>query len=119
MMRMKMRFEAGRNRWDRPAQRDLALTRSRVARRISQALNALEGFKNRMLEELTSSLNSTELVQRLRRAADESASLAWATPYPLLFLPELITEKANEAQRQFERQKRIQSQDRNSISMAV
>ncbi len=113
-----MKFEASRTRWDRAAERNLALTRSCVARHISRALNALEMLKNRMLGELTSTMNSAELAQRLRRSADESASLAWATPYPLLVLPTLLAEKANEAQRQFERQKRIHSQDSSSISMA-
>jgi len=43
----------------------------------------------------------------LRRAANDAAAIAWATPFPLLVLPVLFDEKAEAAVRQAERQARI------------
>jgi hypothetical protein len=85
----------------------------------SRALNTLEFLKSRLLEELLGAETNAELIRRLRRAADESASLAWASPFPLLTLPELLTEKIREAQRQFERQRAIQSRGRNVLQIAA
>lgn len=72
-----------------------------------------------MLDELLGAESNEELIRRLRRAADESASLAWASPFPLLTLPELLAEKVREAQRQFERQRAIQSRGRNVLQLAA
>lgn len=96
--------------------RDLNSARSVKAGHTSRPLNALESLKSRLLDELLGAETNEELVRRLRRAADESASLAWASPFPLLTLPELLTEKAREAQRQFERQRAIQSRGKNELS---
>jgi len=86
---------------------------------ISRPLNTLESLKHRLLGELLGPKTNAELVRRVRRAADESASLAWASPFPLLTLPELLAEKTREAQRQFERQRAIQSRGRNEIEIAA
>jgi hypothetical protein len=87
--------------------------------RSSRPFNALESLKSHLLDELLGTQTNEELVRRLRRAADESASLAWASPFPLLILPELLTEKTREAQRQFERQRTIQSRGRNVLQLAA
>ncbi len=54
----------------------------------------------------------------LRRAANEAASLAWVTPFPLLFFPTLLEEKARTARRQQARQKRIRQQSRTLLDEA-
>jgi hypothetical protein len=43
----------------------------------------------------------------MRRAADEAASIAWATTYPLLVLPVLLEEKLSVARRKAELQRSI------------
>ncbi len=57
----------------------------------------LERLKNRLLRELLATAPSTRLFAPLRRASNEAAALAWATPFPLLVLPELLREKAEAA----------------------
>ena len=101
------------------AGRHLNANRSMSTGHFSRPLNALESLKSRLLDELLGAETNVELVRRLRRAADESASLAWASPFPLLTLPELLTEKTREAQRQFERQGAIQSRGRNVLQLAA
>jgi len=85
----------------------------------SRPFNALESLKDRLLAELLASETNAELIRRMRRAADESTSLAWASPYPLLLLPELLLEKGCEAKHQFEHQVAIQSRGRNVFSLAA
>ena len=82
-------------------------------------LNTLESLKGRWLSEALASVTDADLVRRLQRAADEAASLAWATAYPLLALPELLAEKSREARRQFERQRAIQSRAGSAIRLAA
>jgi len=85
----------------------------------SRSLTTLESLKNRLRDELLAAESNPELIRRLRRAAEESASLAWASPFPLLTLPELLGEKIREAQHQFERQRAIQSRGRNVLRLAA
>ncbi len=74
-----------------------------AARANRVATNArLEGLKKQLLAQHLS--ESKDLAPVLRRAAEEAASLAWATPYPLLFLPELLQEKVAAARRQYVQQ---------------
>jgi hypothetical protein len=49
----------------------------------------------------------TALGPVIHQAANEAAGLAWETPFPLLFLPELFEEKFNQLRVQFEKQKQI------------
>ena len=79
---------------------------------VIRSTSALEALKSRLLGAQLANVESGELRQRLHRAADDSASLAWATSIPLLALPELLAEKAREAFRQFERQKAIKTHGR-------
>ena len=62
----------------------------------------LERLKNRLLRELIASAPTPDLYAPLRRAGNEAAALAWGTSFPLLVLPELLREKAEEA-RQYTR----------------
>ena len=68
--------------------------------------NAFEGLKARLLAERLQTAGA-ELNAPLRRAANDAAAIAWATPFPLLMLPVLFAEKAAVAVRQAERQARI------------
>ena len=67
----------------------------------------LDQLKDRLLEPLLRQTADAELVRRLRRAANEAATLAWLTPFPLLVLPVLLDEKAETAKKQATRQQAI------------
>ena len=67
----------------------------------------LERLKNRLLQELLRDTPDAELNAPLRRAANDAASLVWATPYPLLLLPALLDEKARAARLQTTHQAHI------------
>ena len=67
-------------------------------------------LKERLLRVHLARTESDALKPAVQRAADEAASLAWATPYPLLVLPELVEEKVAAARAQAERQARIYRQ---------
>jgi hypothetical protein len=64
----------------------------------------LEQLKQRLLDQLLSEDHEPEFAALLRHAANEAASLAWATPYPLLVFPALFEEKVERALLQAERQ---------------
>lgn len=59
----------------------------------------LERLKDRLLRELLRETPKPQLNPLLRRAANEATALAWTTPYPLLVLPVLLEEKAEDARR--------------------
>lgn len=101
-----MKIESGTKRAGRG---QIEVLRAQSAFVPKRPISSLESLKDRLLDEQITAVTDAELILRLRRAADESASLAWATPYPLLALPELLAEKGREAWRQFERQRAIQS----------
>ena len=61
------------------------------------SVTELERLKNRLLRELLASAPTPDLYAPLRRASNEAAALAWGTSFPLLVLPELLREKAEEA----------------------
>lgn len=67
----------------------------------------LERLKLDLLEKRLAEESSPELNSYLRRAANEAASLAWVTAYPLLVFPELFEEKAIAAATQAQRQERV------------
>jgi len=66
-----------------------------------------EKLKLQLLEERLAAETNAELNSYLRRAANEAASLAWVTAYPLLVFPALFEEKANAASAQAQRQERV------------
>ena len=63
----------------------------------ARSIAALEVLKQRLLEQTARARSDSATLSCLRRAAEEAASLAWTTPFPLLVLPELFAEKAAEA----------------------
>jgi len=54
------------------------------------AESKLEELKARLLRPLLAPAMEPELTTALRRAANEAASVAWFTPFPLLFFPTLL-----------------------------
>lgn len=83
------------------------------------AESELERLKARLLRQLLATATEPELNSALRRAANEAAGLAWFTPFPLLFFPTLLEEKAADAQRQQQRQREIRQRSRELLGEAV
>jgi len=81
-------------------------------------LEPLDELKRRLLREKVAAESDPALLVNLPRAAEEAAALAWATPYPLLVLPELFAEKAAEAGVWSERQRRIRQRSRRLVNLA-
>ncbi|MCL5097176.1 MAG: hypothetical protein M1608_06570 [Candidatus Omnitrophica bacterium] len=67
----------------------------------------IERFKTRLLCQMFNEPENAALHQSLQLAAEEAASLAWLTPFPLLVLPILLDEKVQVARAQAARQERI------------
>ena len=78
--------------------------------------NELDALKARLLREELARAQEPALNPVLRRAANEAASLAWFTPFPLLVFPVLLEEKAEAARRQEARQRQIRRRSRAGIS---
>jgi hypothetical protein len=79
----------------------------------------LERLKRCLLYEHTRSLSDSEVQSWLKRAANDAASIAWATPYPLLVLPVLLNEKLSEARRKAEFQKSIYVRSHFIVALAA
>lgn len=67
----------------------------------------LDRLKERLLLPLIEKTSDQHAEASLRRAGTEAAALAWTTPFPLLFLPELLDEKVDKARQHLARQKTI------------
>ena len=68
----------------------------------------LERLKEQLLQELLDETSARpDLNLAYRRAADDTASDAWLTPFPLLFLPALLKEKTAEARERADRQRAV------------
>jgi len=78
----------------------------------AKGVEALEELKQRLLQETSRAGSDPAHLPGLRRAAEEAASLAWTTPFPLLVLPELFSEKAAQACIQSQRQRDIRIRSR-------
>jgi len=78
-----------------------------ASRLKARGIDALEELKQRLLQESAWARSGSAALTCLRRAAEEAASLAWTTPFPLLVLPELFSEKAAEACVRAQRQRDI------------
>ena len=78
-----------------------------------------ERLKGRLLGRLLNEAEAAALYAPLRRAANDAAAMAWASGYPLLFLPALLEEKALSAHRQAAHQKRVLRRCQPSRSMAA
>jgi hypothetical protein len=78
----------------------------------------LERLKNCLLYEHTRAVSDAKVHSWLKRGADEAASIAWATPYPLLVFPLLLDEKLSEARRKAERQRSIYLRSQPIVALA-
>jgi hypothetical protein len=78
-------------------------------------LDALDRFKDRLVRKLLNTTTDAELHSRIRRAANDAASLAWMTGYPLLFFPLILEERIAMARRQARRQRDIRQRSRMMI----
>jgi hypothetical protein len=67
----------------------------------------LEELKHYLLEKELRGTRNSELYSKLYWAAQEAASLAWLTPFPLLVFPELFHEKIGVARKHWAKQQRI------------
>jgi hypothetical protein len=92
--------------------------RPRVLTRAEREVRLGE-LKNRLLRLHLAEADTSELVPVVRRAAEDAASLAWATPYPLLLLPELVEEKVAMARIQAARQAQIRRQTAGFLAEAA
>ncbi len=67
----------------------------------------LADLKERLARQYAATMEPPALKPAIERAVNDAASLAWATPFPLLVLPALAEEKVNLVRRQADRQARI------------
>jgi hypothetical protein len=79
----------------------------------------LDQLKERLLGELLTHTADAVPHPQLRRAAQEAASLAWMTPFPLLVLPVLLEEKVEAAREQAARQRTILCRGGGALSQAA
>lgn len=79
----------------------------------------LEQLKGRLLRQMLQRSPDPELNVQLHRAANEAASLAWFTPFPLLVFPMLLEEKAAVERRQLTVQLEIRQRSIDLVRAAV
>lgn len=96
---------------------------TRVSRRAGAGARAasnagLESLKNRLLRLHLAETVQAEHAPRIRRATEDAASLAWATPFPLLVLPELVEERVAVERSRAELQDRIRQRSRHLLMRA-
>jgi hypothetical protein len=76
----------------------------------------LERLKARLLSERLETRWDPQSEGQLRQAANEAASLAWVTRYPLLVLPALFEEKAGAALLRAQRQEQVRRRSRELLA---
>jgi len=102
----------------------LALVRARSNRagdtpsRRTKPTAELEQLKRHLLEQQLDRVADEQEKVWLVRAAEDAASVAWSTAYPLLVLPALLEEKARQARDQFNRQLEISSRSQSVLALA-
>ena len=77
----------------------------------------LERLKAKLLGRLLDAADA-EFYAPYRRAANDAAAVAWTTCFPLLVFPELLAEKAREAQARDEHQRAVLSRSRRIMEAA-
>jgi hypothetical protein len=83
------------------------------------AEDELEQLKARLVGPLLAPAAEPELNTALQRAANEAASVAWFTPFPLLVFPTLLEEKAADAIHQQARQREILARTQGLLEEAI
>ena len=78
-----------------------------------------ELLREKLLKEFLAIEPNHRLNSAVRRAANEAAAIAWATPFPQLLFPELFLEKAIAARRQVQRQESILRRSRTFVAVAA
>ena len=76
-----------------------------------------ENLKSRLLDERLEKTWEPEAGSQVRRAANEAASLAWLTPFPLLVFPVLFEEKAEAAALVAAKQAEIRQRSRELLAL--
>jgi hypothetical protein len=71
------------------------------------AARKLKQLEEQLIKKLTADIQESVPRQLVQQAMNEAEALAWSTPYPLLFLPELAQEKIQSAQQWNRRQQQI------------
>ncbi len=107
--RLKLRYEPG-NRFE--------VTPAPAAPFRGTQETELERLKARLLGRLLDSAEAP-LCAPYRRAANDAAAVAWTTCYPLLLFPELLAEKAREAQARDEHQRAVLARSRRIMDVAA
>jgi hypothetical protein len=79
----------------------------------------LERLKDALLRQALNYAPEGSYYAPLRRAANEAAALAWATPFPLLFLPGLFEELAAKARTHTRQQGEIMKRSRKWLQSAA
>jgi hypothetical protein len=80
----------------------------RFERTRDLARNRFEQLKTDLLSPVLDDAPSSEVRRQLVLAANEAAAAAWTTPFPLLMLPVLLQEKADEVRQYSARQEQVQ-----------
>jgi len=79
----------------------------------------LEQLKKCLLFEHKRAVDDSNIQSWFDRAADEAASIAWATTYPLLVFPVLLEEKLIEAGQKARVQRDILERSANIVALAA
>jgi hypothetical protein len=79
----------------------------------------LERLKDNLLRQALQYASDGAYFAPLRRAANEAAALAWATPFPLLFLPAIFEELAATARTHTRHQGEIMKRSRKWLQSAA
>jgi len=76
-------------------------------------------LKHALLQPVLGGAHNPELRSKLTWAAQEAASLAWLTPFPLLVLPALFEEKISAARQHWLKQQKIRRATQLPIALAA
>jgi hypothetical protein len=79
----------------------------------------LQQLRSSLLESYLQGVSNAAIQGRFDSAANEAASIAWATTYPLLVFPVLLQEKLVEAERKARVQRGIYRRSQKIISLAA
>ena len=79
----------------------------------------LQRLRSSLLAEYQQTVSGQPIETRLDLAANEAASIAWATTYPLLVFPLLLQEKVQEAERKARVQRGIYRRSQRIMSLAA